>query len=806
MKPHQLRLKGFRGIQDGLGREELALDLDRLAGDAELVALTGANGRGKTTILDNLHPYLVMPSRANSLGAGGFSYYDHVYLPESEKELVWSLGPTRYRSQVVIRNNGRRRTEAFLFVEDQGRWVPATLADGTVSDGKVDSYTRCVESLCGGAETFFTSVFSAQGQRPLSDYRNGEIKSLLGDLLGQDEIRQWGQQATETVRLLRTGLTVLRQEREAVVREAQRVADGQGQLTDAAEQAARCTAERDSAVTALQAAQADHAACLVERQRVEAELQRREQMSADRATLIEHGRAVLAALDAQDRREAEHERALRQRIAQQAMAQQARRQALHRQIDRSAGLLRQASAVRRAVARLPLAERVEFLREAGVREARLQVRQWEETRQALAANRQRQADIEQAAGQAVLKVEELRSRFALTNAVPCAGTDLQGRCRLLGDAHRAHALIPGAESQVRRLGEDRQTLLAERQLLVERLEALDPVPGMLAWREHCLDRCRSRGRRFFELAQRRGELERAREEHDEAERALSMLGSETDAAGETGEMARIAEARAAIAAQRQQVATQHRRRLDEIDRALGALPSWPVERLAHCETAVAQALLRVEAADRAHLAALKRVQAQVTLSEQAAAIAAREQALGARMARVEDALSTWNLFARCMGSDGLIALAIDDAGPALAGLANDLLLACYGPRFTLSIRTLVEASNGVAREGFEIWVHDAGSGQSKPVTQVSGGERVWINACLTRAVALYLAQQSGRSYETLYSDEADGALDPEHKRMWMAMKREVLRSGGYTREYFISQTPELIALADAAIDLDALVA
>jgi len=101
-------------------------------------------------------------------------------------------------------------------------------------------------------------------------------------------------------------------------------------------------------------------------------------------------------------------------------------------------------------------------------------------------------------------------------------------------------------------------------------------------------------------------------------------------------------------------------------------------------------------------------------------------------------------------------------------------------------------------------VHDADSGQSKPVALVSGGERVWINACLTRAVALYLANQSGHRYASLFSDEADGALDPERKRMWMAMKREVLRLGGYEREYFITQTQELTAMADAVIDLDAL--
>jgi len=89
---------------------------------------------------------------------------------------------------------------------------------------------------------------------------------------------------------------------------------------------------------------------------------------------------------------------------------------------------------------------------------------------------------------------------------------------------------------------------------------------------------------------------------------------------------------------------------------------------------------------------------------------------------------------------------------------------------------------------------------------MSGGEKVCINECLTRAVALYLAQHSGRRYGTLFCDEADGPLDPERKRMFMAMKREVLRLGGYAREFFVSQTPELTAMADAVIDLDAMVA
>jgi exonuclease SbcC len=56
MQALRLTLKGFRGIRDGLGRDSLTLDFERLADGARLVALAGANGRGKTTVMDNMSP------------------------------------------------------------------------------------------------------------------------------------------------------------------------------------------------------------------------------------------------------------------------------------------------------------------------------------------------------------------------------------------------------------------------------------------------------------------------------------------------------------------------------------------------------------------------------------------------------------------------------------------------------------------------------------------------------------------------------------------------------------------------------
>lgn len=55
-RPLSLTLTGFKGIRGGLGRDTITLDLEERVGDAQLVAIVGSNGRGKTTVMDNLTP------------------------------------------------------------------------------------------------------------------------------------------------------------------------------------------------------------------------------------------------------------------------------------------------------------------------------------------------------------------------------------------------------------------------------------------------------------------------------------------------------------------------------------------------------------------------------------------------------------------------------------------------------------------------------------------------------------------------------------------------------------------------------
>lgn len=804
-RPLYLRLVGFRGVRSGLGRDSLELDLATPGQDVALVAIAGANGRGKTTVMDNLHPYLVLPSRASS--EGGFSYYDHVYLPQSEKELVWSHNGHTYRSHVVIRVNGRRRTEAYLLEQDaQGNWHPARTDDGTASDGKVETYERLVRSILGPSETFFTSVFSAQGKRSLSAYRNSEIKTLLGDLLGLEAIREQGVRAGEVARALKTGLAVLRQEREQIglvrqglERDAKAVTATAVPVKDAAQRRDDSAAAVRQAQEALATAKAQEQAAKVHEQR-RAELQAQlanVRRSADEATA--RHRSDIAALDIR-------EKAIRARCMDRQRQAEQRRNVLQRQLDAAQVSLEGEAAVSRAVRRLALARRVVTERRARLDQARQANERMGEIGAVGSRIRDEVQAVEREAGQVSLRQQDLVRRLQLVDQVPCAGTDLQGQCRLLGDAHEARQLRPSVDLKIAALATRREELRTALAALRQQALVLVDAPTNYAVAQIREQRSTARARNYELAAAREGELRQAREIAAAVAQELHAMSSQVlgPTTEELGEIEAVAAERKAKIEQFGKAAEDYAAQMRQLGEAIARVPQPDCNAARIASETLVRAEGALEAAEQAYAASLRSEEAIRALDHRMTQAAAQEAAVAARAASAEAELGYWNLLAKALSNDGVIALEIDDAGPTLASLANDLLLASYGPRFSVEIRTQTLTTKGEQRETFDIVVHDGLREEAKSLHLVSGGERVWINECLTRAIALYLTQNTGRHFGTLFCDEADGPLDPAHKRMFMDMKREVLRLGGYEREYFVSQAPELTEMADVVIDLDAL--
>lgn len=809
MRVRKLILDGFSGIESGLGRNRLELDINQLADDAALVALVGPNGSGKSTIMDNLHPYRVMPSRSSgSYSPSAFSFYDNLCAPEALKELEWEAEGHRYRSTLAFKVAGsKKKTDAYLHEWRNGSWVPATLPDGTVSDGKTDTYDRLVEGILGSPETFFTSAFSAQNRRPLSAYANGEIKSLMADLLGLEHLREIGQQAAQVVKSLKSGLVAA----QADLSEAQARKEVLDSVIAAVKQSETAIAElmtqRDGAQTMVeQSTQALAAITAKAELAAESAARRNELLARVRATEAER-EAAIAALDEQHNQTVRSILRKEQNLAQEQYAAQQQVADAERQIEKYTGLLSRGDEIRQASTALQNAEADERDVLARLEHLRSTIEEVRQQELAIAKSERELAGMGEKGKQLASEAKRVDEQSALVDAVPCRGMDLQNQCSLLAAAVMARqqkpVIIATLEEVRRQYRSAKDAIGAQRQAIAEQ----SGLAGDLRDLESRLSGIRAIKGKMTEMSGLLPMLENAESEivqwrtRKAESQSLYARKSEELQAAKSQSATEIAQHANAI----QQLKSQYVERLTVLSKDLEAVAvqdytqivenarqelSTAKQRLTQTERNLRDA----EDARAAHIAKLSELQEQLK----------DLPALQARVERIAAEVSHWTLLAKAFGNDGIIALSIDDAGPTLTAHANDLLLSSYGPRFTVSIKTQTETAKGELREGFDVVVFDADSATEKSVSAMSGGERVWINEALTRAIALYLAQESGRQYETLFSDEADGPLDPERKRMYMAMKREVLRLGGYRQEFFVSQTPELWEMADAVISMDSL--
>nr|WP_315593797.1 AAA family ATPase [uncultured Cupriavidus sp.] len=770
MRPLKLTLTGFHGIRDGMQRDSVTVNLASLRNG--LIAIVGPNGAGKTTIMDNLHPYPIMPSHATKMSVDAFSYWDHLCAPRAEKDLEWEHGGKVYRSAFAFRNPGKsRKAEYYLFERMGEDWIPVQLADGTVSDGKAETYGRCLESVLGSAEAFFTSVFSAQNRRPLATYLPAEIKRLLAELLGIDYLRDMSVKAGDVAKALNRELES--RQREVLM----------------------LSGKRDKvAAMATEIEQVD-GTLATERARRSEQLAQEGKLGQERATLAAK-QAASAGTEARLRELHERHRELTKRQQQlvdderAATAREAsRRQDLDRAVAGHQAVLAQSSVISGA------AEQRDTLQMAlGRRQAELDALQKElanlqpvaTQHAALTAELKGMADRGAIAAKLA---KNLEAQTAVMDEVPCKDLDVHAQCPLLAQAHAAKGKLDGQLIEVRNLRTGYAQKQEESKRLATTLERLPAVREAVNNGQRDIARDHQEIQRLTALAAKKPMLDAAAEAVDVARRDLATLAIE-----ETERKSRLDRDNQDVDSQLASV--QRERDTLAVEDVTGLLADLD-RRILSCREAVGafdgkiESLIRRQSALATELDLLKR---------DVAGFGERES----QVQRLSDEIAQWKLLAKGLGNDGVIALSIDDAGPAITGMVNDLLLACYGRRFTVAIETQTRLANGDAREGFAITVLDADNDSTKDFSVLSGGQKVWINECLTRGIALYRAQSTQQPFQTLFTDEADGPLDPERKRAFMQMKREVLRLGGYEREFFISQTPDLVDEADDIINVVAL--
>ena len=165
MKLIDLTLKGFIGLKKGMGLDEITLPLADLSG---LVAFDGPNGRGKTTILENMQPFRTFASRKGTLKK-------HCFAKDSQKELTLEYNGDIIRTLIKMDAQTTRADEVFIWVNDK-----------PIVDGKPTSYDKAIAEIFGSPNLFFWSIFCAQNSKKLTDLTTGKMKELFTEFLRLD--------------------------------------------------------------------------------------------------------------------------------------------------------------------------------------------------------------------------------------------------------------------------------------------------------------------------------------------------------------------------------------------------------------------------------------------------------------------------------------------------------------------------------------------------------------------------------------------------------------------------------------------
>jgi exonuclease SbcC len=238
-----------------------------------------------------------------------------------------------------------------------------------------------------------------------------------------------------------------------------------------------------------------------------------------------------------------------------------------------------------------------------------------------------------------------------------------------------------------------------------------------------------------------------------------------------------------------------------LEATIAALPPIPDEPVRPDLKHIAGQLERAEGLLRFERDGIARLEQSL---EQAKAVDAKAADIEAERVATEARLGNLTRLSLDFGRTGLQSAEVDSAGPELTELVNDLLRTCHGPRFTVSVETQRLTSDGKKTvDECLISVIDTEKGTEKEVREHSGGERVILGEAISLALTMLACRRAGFDRPTLFRDESAAALDPANARAWVAMMRRAVELTGADRLLFVSHSPEVVAMADARIQVGA---
>ena len=751
MRILSLRLRGFIGIQKGLGLPEISLDFSNLSG---LIALSGENGGGKTTVIDNLSPYRQLASRAGALQR-------HVFLRDSLKELYFEFAGDIYRTLIKI-DSDSDRTEGYIWKND----TPQV-------NGKVSEYDKYITGLFGSSQLFFSSVFCAQNAEKISDMTTSELKKLFSEFLRLDRLVEYENTAKQCVTLLTAkaadlhrGIMVAQESLTGMGAQEKKLADIESALNETNLLIKSMVSDLKEAERDLEDARVAAANNTVIRQRVQ-DL---------RAGAIRIEKEIAA-----DKAASESQLSGLREKAKKIMAE----------ITAAEYLLESKDQVSEAVYKM-----------AGIESA---IKEHTETLKRMQENIEELNQPLHEVGSELSAAKAKLSEIISDPSIRILEAKIKGRHEKMADLDKKDpactsttcSFIVGALAAKAELTELEPKLESLKALTEQKIKSAQSSVDILS-------------KEFVDLTNQVSRAMAARKAKEiEGYGLKSELNKYQPIAAEQSKIA-VAEARLNDLQQRKEDSITEGKRirttwderignktaeLQKIQNEMETVQK-SIDQRADNKVADIQSII---ASHRAHIenetAGMARQEAQISALKKDLEIKADvENRLKARIvehSKVTNDIADWTYLKNACSKDGLRALEIDSVAPIISGYANDILCGTFGPSHTVKLRTQDENNKEILDV---ISIREDGSEVN--IENLSGGEQVWSLKALRLAMLLISKEKSGRDFKTIFCDENDGALSTDKAINFTQMYRSLMKIAGIENCFFISHKGETIALAD----------
>lgn len=816
MKLLNLKLTGFIGIAKGLGVEEIDLELSSLNG---LIALEGDNGKGKTTLLENMQPFRTLPSRKSTLKR-------HCYLKNSQKELSFAFNGSTYRTLVKMDPTTTIGDEGYIWKDGE-----------SVVDGKVSNFDKYLVELLGSQNLFFNSIFCAQNSAKLSDMRPAELKALFAEFLRLDRYVAWEDTAKAAARIYSQAIGQAYNEAERIDTSMKMIGDPRADLEKATTIHTRIEGEikelthrihnnTEDLVNLKKIVLASHinkekvAALTKERDRLRAHFnelsEAQDKLNTDfmikSAAIEDEAREVEKIIEGKDEIQGAIEtikaadnilgeiEVKLEKLETQAKGYNSgylRVIKLTQDKKQEGELYRQDPSIKDEI--ITMEQNTEKLELLHIKASNISshpdligkesaIRAMEKSAAVLDDIAPSCPCPPEVCGLITKSLDDkkdlptVRRKYEETKTKIIDGMNME--TKLLDD------LILQSDNRIKKLTTDHANIVAGIEAELKELnQQSDSIEADLDFTLTEIGNLKITRKKWMDRKEAATPM---------ADKAAEILVAESRFKTLNKEIEKIAMDSEEATRKYLAESKQHSADLLANQEAIDAAEKL-VDLNAETDLQLTENAINNDTLDKQSLDADIGKYSQVIENclKEISSIKAMEKDLAdieAKINSYNSQQSDWNYLKDACSKDGLRALEIEGVAPVITGYANDMLTGTFGPNYSVRFETQDEDG----REVLDIVVIGEG-GSETLLSNLSGGERVWILKAMRLAQTLISQQKSGRHFQTALMDEEDGALSNDNAMRFISLYGTLMKMADMDSCYFISHRPDAINMADHRI-------